>query len=215
MRTLGVIQSALFGAIGFGIGWTVLVLSGGEFAHAGGIGNVLVDALFGGDFSTLLLYMLVLSFVGACGEAVLWLSLRDRKDRRAVPTALLSALGFFLGSFVVGLFFLSFMQVGYTLLEALSAAVMGLVVGALLGVSLRRGRGTVVLALTGLVGFGMGGVVAAALQGSPSQPSGTWLPWQSAVFGAVEVIIGGASLGAALGYLESRRPAEERATTAR
>ena len=95
-----------------------------------------------------------------------------------MPTALLSTLGFFLGSFiVVGLFFLSFMQVGYTLLEALSAAVMGLVVGALLGVSLRRGRGTVVLALTGLVGFGMGGVVAAALQGSPSQPSGTWLPW--------------------------------------
>jgi hypothetical protein len=216
MRTLGAIQSALFGAIGFGIGWTVLVLSGGEFAHAGGIGNVLVDALFGGDFSTLLLYMLVLSFVGACGGAVLWLSLRDRKDRRAVLTALLSALGFFLGSFiVVGLFFLSFMQVGYTLLEALSAAEMGLVVGALLGVSLRRGRGTVVLALTGLVGFGMGGVVAAALQGFPSQPSGTWLPWQSAVFGAVEGIFGGASLGAALGYLESRRPAEERGTTAR
>jgi MFS family permease len=216
MRTLGVIQSALFGAIGFGIGWTVLVLSGGEFAHAGGIGNVLVDAPFGGDFSTLLLYMLVLSFVGACGGAVLWLSLRDRKDRRAVPTALLSALGFFLGSFVVvGLFFLSFMQVGYTLLEALSAAVMGLVVGALLGVSLRRGRGTVVLALTGLVGFGMGGLVAAALQGFPSQPSGTWLPWQSAVFGVVEGIVGGALLGAALGYLESRKPADERGTTAR
>jgi MFS family permease len=73
----------------------------------------------------------------------------------------------------------------------------------------------VVVALTGLVGFGMGGVVAAALQGFPSQPSGTWLPWQSAVFGAVEGIIGGASLGAALGYLESRRPAEERGTTAR
>jgi hypothetical protein len=76
---------------------------------------------FGGDFSTLLLYMLVLTFVGACGGAVLWLSLRDRKDRRAVSVALLSAVGFFLGSFiVVGLFFfLSFMQVGYTLLEAL------------------------------------------------------------------------------------------------
>jgi MFS family permease len=217
MRTLGVMRSALFGAIGFGIGWTVLVLIGGEFARAGGVGNVLVGAIFGGDFSTLLLYMLLLSFVGACGGGVLWLSLRDRKDRRAVPAALLSAVGFFLGSFiVVGLFFfLSFMQVGYTLLEALSAAVMGLVVGALLGMSLRRGRGTVVLALTGLVGFGMGGVVAAALQGSPSQPSGTWLPWQGAVFGVVEGIVGGALLGAALGYLESRKPADERGTTAR
>lgn len=217
MRTLSAVRSALFGAIGFGIGWTVLVLSGGEFARAGGVGNVLVGAIFGGDFSTLLLYMLVLIFAGACGGAVLWLSLRDRKDRRAVPAALLSAVGFFLGSFiVVGLFsFLSFMQVGYTLLEALSAAVMGLVVGALLGVSFRRGRGTVVLALTGLVGFGMGGLVAAALQGFPSHPSGTWLPRQSAVFGAVEGIIGGALLGAALGYLESRKPAKERGTTAR
>ena len=169
-------------------------LSGGEFARAGGVGNVLVGAIFGGDFSTLLLYLLVLIFVGACGGAVLWLSLRDRKDRKAVPTALLTAVGFLLGSFiVVGLFlFLSFMQVGYTLLEALSAAVMGLVVGALLGVSLRRRRGTVVLALMGLVGFGIGAVVAAALQGFPSHPSGTRLPRQSAVFGAVEGIIGGA-----------------------
>jgi hypothetical protein len=194
MRTLSAVRSALFGAIGFGIGWTVLVLSGGEFARAGGVGNVLVGAIFGGDFSTLLLYMLVLIFARACEGAGLWLSLRDRKDRRAVPAALLSAVGFFLGSFiVVGLFsFLSFMQVRYTLLEALSAAVMGLVVGALLGVSLRRGRGTVVLALTGLVGFGMGGLVAAALQGFPSHPSGTRLPRQSAVFGAVEGIIGGA-----------------------
>jgi hypothetical protein len=32
----------------------------------------------------------------------------------------------------------------------------------------------------------------------------------SAAFGAIEGIIGGASLGVALGYLESRKPAEER-----
>lgn len=66
----------------------------------------------------------------------------------------------------------------------------------------------------GAMGFGIGGVVAAALQDFPSQPSETWLPLQSAVLGAVEGIIGGASLGATLGYLESRKPAEERGTIA-
>jgi hypothetical protein len=73
----------------------------------------------------------------------------------------LGAVGFFVGSFiVVGLFFaLSFVQAGYGILEALSAAALGLVIGALLGLSLRSFRGTVVVALMGLVGFGIGGVL--------------------------------------------------------
>jgi hypothetical protein len=87
---------------------------------------------------------------------------------------------------------------------------MGLVVGALLALSLRSFRGTVVLGLTGLVGFGIGGLVTAALQGFPVQPSEGLFSLQSAMFGAIEGIIGGASLGVALGYLERRKLAEER-----
>ena len=65
----------------------------------------------------------------------------------------------------------------------------------------------------GSVGFGLGGVIAAALQGFPMQPSEGLeglLSLQSAMFGAVEGIIGGASLGAALGYLEGRKLVQKR-----
>ena len=96
------------------------------------------------------------------------------------------------------------------MLEAVSAAALGLVIGAALGVALRRWRGMAVLALIGLVGFGVGGVIVAALQGFPLQPSEDPPSWQSAVFGAIEGAIGGASLGATLGYLENRKLVDER-----
>jgi hypothetical protein len=67
----------------------------------------------------------------------------------------------------------------------------------------------VVLASVELLGFGLGGVIAAALQGFPLQPSEGLLSLQSAMFGAIEGIIGGASLGAALGYLEGRKLTQE------
>jgi len=210
MRATGVVRFIFFGAVGFGIGWAVLGVLGGGFPMAGGVGTVLGGAIFSGDLPSLLLYTPVLSLCGACGGAVLGLTLKD--FRRVVILAVLGAVGFFLGSFiVVGLFFsLTFVQVGYGILEALSAASLGLVVGALLGLSLRSFRATVVLALMGLVGFGIGGLIAAALQGFPLQPSESFPSLQTATFGAVEGIIGGASLGAALGYLESRKSASER-----
>lgn len=209
MRTTSVMRFILFGAVGFGIGWAVLGVLGGGFPMTGGVGAILGGAIFSGDLKALLLYTPVLSLGGACGGAVVGLSFKD--FRRVAILALLGAVGFFVGSFlVVGLFFsLSFVQAGYGILEALSAAALGLVVGTMLGLSLRSFRATVVLALMGLVGFGIGGVVAAALQGFPLRPSESLASWQSAVSGAIEGIIGGASLGAALGYLESRRLAAE------
>ena len=171
---------------------------------------VLGGAIFSGDLPALLLYAPVLSLGGACGGAVLGLAIKD--FRRVAILAVLGAAGFLVGSFiVVGLFFsLAFVwQAGYGLLEALSAAALGLVVGALLGLPLRSFRGAVVLGLAGLVGFGVGGVLAAALQGFPLHPSEDFPSLRSAAFGAVEGIIGGASLGAALGYLEHRKVSAE------
>ena len=209
MKPLSVMRFVIYGAVGFGIGWAVLGVLGGGFPMAGGVGTVLGGAIFSGDLPALLLYMPVLSLSGAFGGAALGLALKD--FRRVVILAVLGAVGFFLGSFiVVGLFFsLSFMQVGYGLLEALCAAALGVVVGALLSLSIRRFRGTVILALMGLVAFGIGGVVAAALQGFPLQPSEVLPSLQSAAFGAVEGIIGGALLGATLAYLEDRKSAQE------
>jgi len=196
----------IYGAGGFGIAWAVLGVFGGGFPLAGGVGLVLGGAIFSGDLPALLLYTPVLSLGGACGGAALGLAFKN--FRRVVVLAVLGAAGFFVGSFVaIGLFFyLAFaMQAGYGLLEALSAVALGTVVGALLGLSTRGFKSTVVLALTGLVGFGMGGVLAAALQGFPLHPSEDFPSLPSAAFGSVEGIFGGASLGAALGYLENRR----------
>ena len=215
MRAKGVARFVIFGAVGFGIGWAVLGVLGVGFPMAGGVGTVLGGAIFSEVFPALLLYTPVLSLAGAFGGAVLGLAFRE--FRRVVLLAVLGAVGFFLGSFIVVVLFfsLSFMQAGFGLLEALSAAALGLAVGALLGLSLRSFRGIAVLVLMGLVGFGIGGLIAAALQGFPSRPSEGFLLLQGAAFGAVEGIIGGASLGAALGYLVRGEPVRERSPRVR
>jgi hypothetical protein len=209
MRAVSVMRVALFGAVGFGIGWTLLGVFGGGFAIAGGVGLPMFGAIFSGDFLALLRYALVFSVGGAFGGAVLGLGLRD--GRRAAVMALLGAVAFFFGSFIVTIlyvFFSFFFGEGYGL-ETASTAALGLVVGAALGLFLRSWKSTAVLALMGLVGFGIGGVIAAASQGFPLQPSEALPSWQSAVSGAIEGLIGGASLGAALGYLEKRKLATE------
>ena len=149
MKTFGVMRFVIFGAVGFGIGWAVLGVLGGGFPMAGGVGTVLGGAIFSGDLQSLLLYTPILSLGGAFGGAVLGLAFKD--FGRVVILAVLGAVGFFLGSFIVVVLFfsLSFMQAGTGLLEALSAAALGLAVGALLGLSLRSFRGIVVLALMG------------------------------------------------------------------
>jgi hypothetical protein len=209
MRAVSVMRVALFGAVGFGIWWTLLGFLGGGFAMADGVGLPMFGAIFSGDYLTLLVYALIFSVGGAFGGALLGLGLRN--GRKAAVMALLGAVAFFVGSFIVTilyLFFSFFFGGGYGLLETASAAGLGLVVGAALGLSLRSWKSTAVLALIGLVGFGIGGVIAAALQGFLLQPSEGLSSWQSAVSGAIEGLIGGASLGATLGYLENRKLAE-------
>jgi len=142
MRAKGVVRSIIFGALGFGIGWAVLGILSGGFPMAGGIGTVLGGAIFNGDLPSLLLYTPVLSLCGACGGAILGLTFKD--SRRVAILAVLGAVGFFLGSFIVVVLFfsLTFVQAGYGILEALSAAALGLVIGAVLSLSLRSFRGT-------------------------------------------------------------------------
>lgn len=215
MRTPSVMRFVVHGAVGFGIAWALLGALGGGFPLAGGVGLVLGGAIFSGDLPAFLLYTPVLSLGGACGGAVLGWAFKD--FRRVAILAVMGAAGFIVGSFiVVGLFFsLSFLRAGYGSLEALSASALGLVVGALLSLPLQSFKGTVILALAGLIGFSIGGVLAAALQGFPLYPSEDFPSLLSAVFGAVEGIIGGASLGATLGYLENRKVVEERSERVR
>jgi hypothetical protein len=210
MRATSVMQFVAFGAIAFGIEWTLLGVFGVGFPLSAGVGLPMFGAVFSEDFLALLRYALLFSIGGAFAAAVLGLGLRD--GRKMAVMALLGGVAFFFGSVLVTILsFLSFfLGAGYGLLETISAAALGLVVGAVLGLYFRSWKSIVVLGVMGLVGFGIGGLIAAASQGFPLQPSEGLPSWQYAVFGAVEGIIGGASLGVALGYLESRKLASER-----
>jgi hypothetical protein len=211
MRAMSVMRFMVLGAVGFGIVWTLLGVFGSGFAIAGGVGLPMFGAIFSEDFLALLRYALVFSVGGAFGGAVLGLGLRD--GRKAAGMALLGAVGFFFGSFIVaGLYFLFsfFFGAGYGFLETASAAALGLVLSVALSLALRSWRGTAVLAMVGLIGFGIAGLIAAALQGFPLQPSEDFPSWQSAVFGSIEGLLGGALLGAAFGHLRNRRLAARR-----
>jgi hypothetical protein len=179
---------AFFGAVGFGVGGTV---AGACWPLA-----------FVTNGTSALLFILS----GAVGGASLGLALGDR--RRTKLLALLGTLGFTLGGIVA-------LVIGFGFLSGSEEyGVMGIAAGAIVGTSLALAFGDwerriIVLTLAGGVGFGIGVIVGAlALRGMLGVDflvgtSGT------IVLYAITGIVGGASLGAALGYLESRKGAEE------
>ncbi len=82
-----------------------------------------------------------------------------------------------------------------------------------MGLTFGDWKRVVLLGLAGMVGFGVGGAIAAAIGMPPltydwEQPSLLLVLY--VVVQAMVGLIGGASLGAALGYLENRRLAQER-----
>ncbi len=137
---------------------------------------------------------------GAVGGASLGLALKDR--RRAVILALLGALGLSVG-ILATLTFASLLNYAWGPM----GAIVGAAVGASLGVAFWDWSRFVVLAVVGSVGFGVGML------------AGNLLPWDSLPsvvvrFGlgisiVVAGAIGGASLGATLGYLEKRKLAAQ------
>jgi hypothetical protein len=140
---------------------------------------------------------LTLLIAGAVGGASLGLAMKD--FRRVVILAGLGGLGLFIGVFaglILGAFF------NYS--EVLIAAMVGAVVGASLGLAFGDWRTIVALALAGAVGFSVGSLPADSLRFSIP------ILRQLGEGGSIAIIgtIGGASLGAALGYLESRKLAE-------
>jgi hypothetical protein len=179
MRAVSVLKFVIVGAVGFGIG--------------GAIGSPLIRFLPGGV--ALLLWLLV---GGAVGGASLGLALKDR--RRIVVLALLGALGLFVGV-MAGLILGSFFN--YSTVPI--AAIVGTVVGALLGVAFRDWRTILALAVAGAVGFSVGNLAEFVRLSVPI--IGTDLGEAGSI--AITGTIGGASLGAALGYLEHRKLGEE------
>lgn len=201
MGATSVMRFVLFGAVGFGIG--------------GGIAASFVINPFAASLLALLLFLLGLLVIGALGGASLGLAMRDR--RKVMVLARWGAAGLGLGFFVafIGLVFALLLggpyihwpadfYVNYGFLTAVAGAVEGVALGA----ALRNRRSILALALAGFVEFGIGDMlslpgIVEVLQGLLTGER--YNPGLFAITGA----IGGASLGAALGYLEIRRIAAE------
>lgn len=125
-----------------------------------------------------------------------------RGRRRAVALALLGGVGFSLGSLAaVILAFIGLLPASeYGATNAMGAVAAGILVGAvgaaLLGLSLWDPRKVVLLTLAGAVGFGVGLLAKFFVEHALG------LGVAENLFLAVSGVIGGAALGAALGYLE-------------
>ena len=181
MRAKTVMRFIIFGAVGFGIG--------GAIAGASG------DAM-----------LLGLIAMGALGGASLGLAVGDK--RSILTLALTGTLGFGLG-FVIT--FAMVLLVWDPSGNWFIGAVGGLLGGASLGIGHRSWRTIVPLAVVGALGFGIGwGAVDVLSQPlvEPGAPGVTF--WWAIQFMTIKGAIGGASLGAALGYLESRNLARQR-----
>lgn len=136
---------------------------------------------------------------GALGGASLGLALRD--FRRVWILALLSLLGLTVGV-MAGLTLGSFFNYSPVAI----ATIVGAVVGASLGLAFLDWKPFVALAVASAVGFGIGNLVDLIRYYIPIIGTDIGEAGDITVTG----IIGGASLGAALAYLEDRKQAEER-----
>lgn len=152
---------------------------------------------------------------GALGGAMLGLAFKDWG--RVVSLAVLGLMGLAAGLGVgLGLGFLSAKALGLVGLDSealtgtLLVAAVGAVVGASLSLAFGDRRMIAPLAVAGAVGFSVGAWLFELI--SQGIPILSQLGEGESFVNNVTIIgtIGGASLGAALGYLESRKQAQER-----
>ena len=212
MRTLSVTRFVIFGAVGLGIGWAVAGLFNVGLV---GITSPMFPPGRGAEpppgWVTWLPYF-AYCFGGASGGVGLGLAVGGWN--RVVALALAGGIGLGLSVF---LFFVVAFLFG---LHPVGIAMgVGLFGGVTLGLVFGDWKRAILLGLVGMVGFGVGGALTAAL-GMPFalypffvEFTEVWqdpqLLLQHLLMQAMVGIIGGASLGAALGYLESRRLAAE------
>ena len=195
MRAMSLMRFVVFGAVGFGLGGTI------------------VGALWPLAYLSFEAAGLLFLLSGAVGGASLGLALGDRG--RTINLALLGILGFAVGGLVA-------LAVAVGVVPAFGSVsasedygtrgAMGVLGGAVVGASLSLAfldwRRTLALTLAGAVGFGIGLIVGVfVLQGIFGVRFMVGI-WGTVIICALTGTIGGASLGAALGYFEERKLAE-------
>jgi hypothetical protein len=183
MEMKKIAKFTLWGAVGFGVG--------------GAIGGAVASAFIGAE-------LLAFPILGAIGGASLGLALKDWK--RAVLLGLAGAIGFVGGqllAFGVGYFIVLEHSRLTSLVPFIPGTVVGAIGGALLGLALKDWKGVGLLALAGVIGFNIAFPIS--YQGLVVRELYLHyiLGWtiRLAIYG----IIGGAFLGAALGYFEKRK----------
>lgn len=185
---------SLFGAVGFGIGVPMIML--GMFLGLATALETVEAWSTAGPFISLGLGFVV---AGAVGGLALGLALMRGKT---ISLAGFGALGFLLG----GLVTIPFASLGNEVKSYLGVLLVpGAFGGAALGLALggKMKIAIVILALAGALGFGIGDVVMIAVNGLLEPRVG--LITASIIKFALGGIIGGAVLGAALGFLYKRK----------
>ena len=127
---------------------------------------------------------------GAVGGASLGLALKGWK--RAGLLALAGAVGYVAGLMAAFSIAFTFSDMGGEWWQFILGAIIGAVIGVSLGLALRNWVGAGLLALAGAIGFGIG--------------YAAHLTWYDVIGRTAWGLIGGAFLGAALGYLQGKRP---------
>jgi hypothetical protein len=203
MRAASVMRIVIFGAVGFGIGLAIAGFFNSVFI-------AITAPMFppGRGAEPPPWWMSQLPYLswflaGACGGAGLGLALKSWKKVAAL--ALAGCVGFGVGHFFFVLAFLF----GFPLVGAGVGALGGL----MLGLALADWRKVLLLGLAGMVGFGIGGAIAAAM----GMPTGLPFEWEQPTLLLMLYVLvqgmvglfGGATLGTALGYLENRTRAQE------
>ncbi len=179
MRAINVMRLVILGAVGFGVGGAI---SGPLIMFLPGLVALLLTPLVGG------------AVAGAS------LGLAFKAFRPVVVLAVLGALGLPIGV-MAGLMLGSFFNYS----DVAIAAIVGAVVGTSLGAAFLDWRTILALAVAGAVGFGVGILPADLIRFSipilrQLGEAGSY---------AITGIIGGAALGATLGYLEERKLAAQ------
>lgn len=187
MSSGNVLRFVLLGAAGFGLGGAVL-----------GASLLTTNPVVATPVSALL--------AGAVGGAFLGLALKDR--RRAIALALLGALGLIAGGFATLLAFLLFVSDSGPAGLSAMGVIGGSIIGATLGLAFLDWKRMVILALAGASGLAAGASAGFLSLRTLFGESLLFGPAGTGILLTVTGVVGGALLGAALGYLEwaARQP---------